>query len=275
MTKRVLCLGNSHLAAVRDALTRFDNLWPGLDVTCVGAHGDALLETSCKDGILTPLSDQAIDNFQTLGGMGAIDLDKFDAIVVVGCQIACSRASYLYRRSRWVALPSVTACDDIAAQPWTLVSEAAFAAMLYDVLSNALGGKLIAHLRQGTDRPIYLANQPRTSTKITDIEKHALTILNDIRRDGDARDISAMFERVTRLLCKDHKATLLAQPRNTIQDHVLTRPAFTKGAVRLSRKGRYPQPPEDILHANASYGALVLDQIAKALGVAELADVEK
>jgi len=275
MTKRVLCLGNSHLAAVRDALTRFENLWPSLDVTCVGAHGDALLETTCADGILTPISDQAIDNFQTLGGMGAIDLNAYDAIIVVGCQVACSRASYLYRRARWAALPSVIDCADIMNQPWTLVSEPAFAAMLYETLSKTLGGKFIHHLRQGTNRPIYLANQPRTATGIMDIEQHALTILNDIRRDGDAAAVSIMFERIARQLCNDHDVTLLVQPRNTIQEHVMTRPAFTKGAVRLSRQGRYPQPPQDIIHANASYGATVLDQIAKALGVAELADVEQ
>lgn len=275
MTLRVLCLGNSHLAAVRDALTRFDNLWPDMDVTCVGAHGDALLETACADGILTPLSVDAIDNFKTLGGVDTIDLDSYDAIVVVGCQIASSRASYLYRRSRWAALPSIAQATDIASQKWTLVSKDAFSTMLYEMLAMALGGKLIRHLRQGTDRPIYLASQPRTATGIQQIEKHALTVLNDIIRDGDAAAISAMFDQTATAVCKDHNATFLMQPRQTIQDHVLTKPVFTKGAVRLSRKGRYPQPPEDILHANASYGATVLDQIAKALGLKTLADVEK
>jgi len=276
MTKRVLLLGNSHLAALRDALTRFDNLWPGMNVTCVGAHNDTLLETRCADGVLTPVSDAAKDAFKTFGGVDTIDLNSYAAIVIVGCQFACSRASYLYRRARWAALPSLAAMTKPPNCAWALVSEPAFNAMLYEMLSDVLGGKLLRHLRDGTDTPIYLASQPRTATGILDIEEHALTILNDAIAAGDAAAISTVFDRTAQLMCKDHGATFLRQPRQTIQSHVLTKPAFTKGAVRLSKNGRFQQPPTDILHANASYGATVLDQIAEAIGAAvTLADVEQ
>ena len=265
MTRRVCLIGNSHLAALRDALTRNPDAWPDVAFTCVGGHGETLLETQCVDGVLRPQTQDAREAFEQFGGVSEVVLDGFDAVVVAGCQVACARAGALYRRARWYGLPSMATCRDWGGGPWALVSEPGFAATLRDMLQETLGLRLLARLRAGSNARLFLASQPRLTSQVRTQSDHPLSINNHIIAAGDGAAVSAIFESTVTKLVSELGATFLSQPSQTITDDLLTADPFTVGAVRLTRAGRSPQPREDLLHANATYGRLVLDQIAAQL----------
>lgn len=264
MTLKVCIFGNSHLAAPRDAFGRHEGRWPQMDLTFVGAHKNGLAETSCDGGILTPLSEDAKNAFAKLANVETVDLRQTDAIVITGCGFALSRAAWLYRKARWADLPSVQS-DPTPTSQWSLVSKPAFSAMLQAKLIEELAARFVRILRRDLQTPIYLCTQPRTTVAIHDVGKHSLDILPKAIENGDAAALERMYEANAYTVCEALGVTYVPQNPRTIKDHLLTAPPFTKGAIRLSKSGRYTQPKDDILHANATYGKVMLDQINASL----------
>lgn len=261
---KLLFLGNSHIAALRDAYGQFAGDWPGVEMQFVGGHKDHLADTAVEDGVLTPLSADTAAVLANFGGSQAgVDLRRTDAVIVVGCQVAMSRAAALYRSARWAGLP--TARDGVP-DGCALVSEPCFGAMLQTALVGNLGARLLRILARGTEVPLYLTSQPRTTTGILGRKNHALSVLNDLVANGDGTAVSAMFDNHATTLCRALGGTFLPQPPQTIDRDVLTARAFTEGAIRLTAKGRAQQPADDLLHANAAYGRIVISQVVAAVG---------
>lgn len=264
MTRHIHILGNSHLAAVQDGYRQFGGRWPEFDATFVGAHKDGLAEVTCENGILTPYSKDAIDDFQRLAGLSAVDLRNSAAIVIIGAGFAPIQAAMIYHRARWADLPSVQANPD-PAPDWALVSKSAFAAMLQARLLEEAAARLITILKRDIDTPIFLVSQPRATTRIMDIGKHRLDAVRTAITQGDGPALSDMYETNAAVLAQALGVTYIAQTPGTIAQDFLTAEPFSKGAIRLAKLGRFSQPKEDVLHTNAAYGKAVLDQIRAAL----------
>lgn len=267
MRRRVLCLGNSHVAMIRDAAQRFGDGWPDLSVTCVGAHRELLLETTCADGWLRPATDAAREAFALLGGGNRVELDGFDAIVVVGCQASATRATEVWKDTRTATMTSVRRHDDPATADWALVSQAAFDAMVQTTLLETLAFRLLRHLRRGTGAPLLLVSQPRLSQKVHEVPAERYPGLHALLQSGDAPAISEAHDRNAEVLCEALGVTYLPQPEMTIREAMLTARAFSHGGKKLTEAGEYRQPPEDVLHGNATYARRVLDQIAAHFGL--------
>lgn len=265
MTLRVCLFGNSHLAALRQAWTDGRERWPGLDLTMIGAHKGLLLQTEITGGVLRPATDAARDAFARFGGLAEVDLRSFDAIGIVGCQVAAARAAFLHKEARWVGLPSVAACPNLATMEPRLISRRAYVAMLKATLSETLGGQFATHLRAGTDRPICLLSQPRTHESILSGKRVEMRALLNSIEIGDGAALSDLFDTTARGLFEAIGVDYLPQPAETVSHHLLTARAYTEGAERLAAAGNAPQPKTDILHANAAYGALALDGLAARL----------
>lgn len=265
MTTRVCILGNSHIAALREAWREDSTRWPTVDATFVGAHKDLLLDTEFKDGHLLPTTKDAAEELKRLGGITALRLADYDAFVITGGLVSVATAATVYRDLHWPDLPSMAELDDLAAGPVLMTSRVAAVATLEEVLAGRLGPRLAGHLRGMTQAPIYLTSQPRISAEIRTTRAPKTHAHRLALRRGDAAELSRMFEQAaTRALAK-HKATFLRQPPQTIAAHILTAKRYMQNAPRLTANGGIPQPLDDIRHANAAYGALVLDQIAKAV----------
>lgn len=273
MTFRVCLFGNSHLAALRSAQNQNPDRWPDLDLTMIGAHHDRLIKSECDNERFIP-SSKAREHFIGMDDTTELALDRFDALFIVGCQFALSKSVLDYREIRTWAMPSVQANADFALAKWQLVSTATFQICATTYLRNDIGGKFLAHLRHGTTRPITVISQPRTSARVMDAAETRHGPLRSAVKRGDGPTLSDIFETTAATLCAEHGAGFLPQPAKTIEDHVLTKQRYTNGAIRLTQKGTYSQPTEDLYHANAGYGALVLDQI-DALMRGDLADVEQ
>lgn len=264
MTKHIHIFGNSHLAAVQDGYKQFAGRWPEFDATFIGAHKDGLAEVTCENGILTPYSKEAIEDFDRLAGLSRVDLTNSAAIVIIGAGFAPIRAAMIYHRARWAALPSVQANPDPSPE-WFLVSKAAFSAMLQAKLLEEAAGRLIRILKRDIDTPIFLVSQPRATTRIMELGKHRLDIVRTAIEGRDGAALSDIYEANATTLCEALGVSYIPQAPGTITQDFLTAEAFSKGAIRLAKLGRFSQPKEDVLHANASYGKVVLDQIKSAL----------
>lgn len=267
MTLRVCLLGNSHIACLRQAWQAEPDRWPGIAPVFVGAHKNLLLDTAEVDRKLVPTSDGAARAFSELSGIADVDLDAQDAFVITGCLVSLGCIANLYRDARWLELPSLAAADDLAAEPAVLMSDAAVQMTAEDILSRRLGLRIARHLRAMTDRPILVTSQARVSAVIRNVSRPGVRAHLAALKAGDGAQVSDLFERSVRAVCRDTGAEFLPQPRHTIENDILTARPFMDGAVRLTPDGTTPQPPRDITHANARYGAAVLNQIAARLGI--------
>ena len=265
MTKRVCIFGNSHVGALKEAWTDNPGRWPGVKVQFVGAHKDLLLQTASVNGRLVATSDPAKRAFQTLSGIEAVNLRDFDAFVVAGCLVSLANAANTYRDCRWIGLPSLESATDLADGPERLVSYPAARDTIAASLATRLGPRFAAHLRNGTDRPIYLTSQPRVSASIKAKRRVATRAHHVALENGDADGLSAAFEDAAARTMAEHGAHYIPQPPETIEDGILTARPYMDGAHRLTAGARIKQPNDDIMHANARYGALVLDQIIAAV----------
>jgi hypothetical protein len=265
VTSRVLFLGNSHIAALREAWGLQPDGWPGMHATFVGAHKDLLLKTRFDKGIMVPDAPETAQAFRRLGGVTKINLAAFDHIVITGCMVALPQALLIYRDARWPGLPSLEAASDVDGSTLALVSRATARAAMAEVIGDKLGPQLIRHLRKATARPIWLTSQPRPSAQVEEAPSPGTNTLRAVLENGDGLDVSAHFDAAATMACAEAGATFLSQPRVTIHRDVLTALPFMRGAKRLSANGDQPQPEDDIMHANADYGALVLSQVEAAV----------
>lgn len=261
MTFRLCVLGNSHIAALRDGWVDHPGRWPGIAADFVGAHQGLLLQTEIRDGHLVPATDAARDAFRRLARIESVDLAAYDGFVIAGCLIGLHSAAVLYREMRWTRLPSVALADDLATMAQRLVSYPAVRATLEARLADRLGTQFARKLRTGTDRPIWITSQPRVSAAIKSVPRAATRSHAEALRNGDAAGLSALFEDGATRVARAAGAEFVPQPTETISDHILTALPYMTGAKRLAARPGLPQPPDDIMHANAAFGALMLDAV--------------
>ncbi|GGH59957.1 hypothetical protein GVY41_15865 [Frigidibacter albus] len=258
---RVLVLGNSHIAAVKAAHEAAPGCWSALDF--LGGQGEALASVTAEAGVLAPQDEAARQNILHLNGRDAFALADYDAFVVVGCKLGIYRALAPYRRARFLGLPSVARgkVGGYAAP----VSRAMFGMAVQEGVAACLGGALALRIRASVQSgvPVLIAEQPRPSFDCRRAPDRFGEVLRAERlRDGPP--LTEMFEAGVRAALPG--ITLLPQPSKTRAGALFTRPRYGNGSVRLTAGDRqYLHPEDDFIHANAEYGALVLDQIAAAV----------
>jgi hypothetical protein len=259
--KRVLFLGNSHLAALRQAHLAGPGRWPGLDARFLGAHKDLLLQTTVTPERIAPATPVARDAFARLNNADGAVLGDLDLIVIAGCLISVQVAVRLWRVARWPGLPSLDRAPDLAALP--LISGPAAAASLTAAIDSRLGLRLVRHLRRAVATPILLVAQPAPSDVVRGRSVPSTHSLVLAERLGDGQALARLFDQAAGAALARQGAGYLPQPQDTRASALTTDPAYMEGAVRLSRRPGLPQPPEDVSHANAAFGALILDQVAR------------
>jgi len=260
---RICIFGNSHLAALRSAHIATPRAWPSLKMTMIGAHKNGLLETRIDGTVMHPVGKNAKASFERLAGINVLDLAGFDAFVIAGCQIAFNQAANMWVRARWPGLPSMADQGDMIKGGPALVSQQMFRASLRHRLNATLGMRFARHLRAAMpDMPIYLTSQPRVAQSVVTTRATMTASHRRLLRRGDAQVISDLFDDEAALTLAQIGGVFVPQPDATRHRHILTAKPFTEGAKRLSKTDRHAQPPTDVLHANATYGATVLDQLA-------------
>ncbi len=266
MTLRVLILGTSHCAALRaaagadrhsDALT-----WRGMTLRFAAIPNDHAAAMRLQDGVLTAAGDTACRLLRRINGQDRFDLADVDAVAIAGGLMNSFAVARLYADARWFPLPSLVADGGVPPPGLPLISEAAAMAVLCGGVAEAPLYPVLCCL-QG--RPVFVLQDPRVSQDATTGGKK-MARFRRIAESPDAADLSYHYDRAA-TGALGALARIILQPAATRAGGFFTDPRFRRGATRLGATADTPQPPDDMLHGNADFGAVVLDDLARAMAV--------
>lgn len=257
---RIAVIGNSHLACLREAWAGGAIRREGRATDFLGLHGDGLLDTVIEGGTLRAASDATAAQLVRLNGTDRLRLDGVAAVVVAGCMMAPATAARIWRDMRWWGLPSLHAAGDLADLEAAFVPRAAAAAALRAHLEASLALRLARRLVTAGVR-VLVASQPRPCETVLDRPRPLALSARAAVMAGDGAHLSAFHEGVARATCAAAGALYVPQPEATRMRGMLTARPFTEGALRLAPRPGQRQPPEDAIHANARYGAVMLGAI--------------
>ncbi|WP_460273492.1 hypothetical protein [Celeribacter sp. ULVN23_4] len=266
MTMRLCVLGNSHMAAYASAAERFAARWPGLALDMFGAHGDSLSHFEVVEGRLQSANAEANMRLTHLVGRDSFALSDYDGFIVTGLHVAIFTFVRMFRELSSLDMPSISGDVRAVEGARPLASAAMLRAYGEERLRRTHGMQLAMALKQATDAPVFIASQPRPSERVRDQGK---TYLGFVQLDarGDGGFVSDWFDTATRSLCEAEGIGFIAQPEGTIEKGLFTREEFLRGSVRLAQRKDLPHDADDVLHGNAEFASLMIDQVASALNL--------
>jgi hypothetical protein len=247
MSPTRLCLiGNSHLAAMKlgwDKLVRMgDPLVDGVEVTYFGAPRDMLRNVEVQAGHLVPTNDATRSQFVTLSGRDHVDPMDHDAFLLVGVGASIKRVLRLYRGYRW---------SGVSATPSNALISRAFARSF--LVEGYSGGRLVdlgVKLASITDKPIFAVPEPYWSPQVSPVPGNRDFGWMDAAASGDGPALSDLFQDAL-TTAVGPRMQLLFQPPSTIEDGIVTRAEFNKGADKdISGVGG----GADAAHMNLDFG---------------------
>ncbi|AVW90846.1 hypothetical protein [Celeribacter baekdonensis] len=260
MSKKGLLIGNSHLAAYARALEVGAQLWPDQSYDRFGAYGDWLDSFGIEDGWLCSQDDKANQMVASLTGVSKRRPDEYDFIVLAGLRFSIFALIRLFKQKGCVAMASAQDYETARANGLTLVSEMLLQHLAQEQLNTSLAMRLVRDIRAVTDVPVFLASQPRPTRQVL-IKGTKFGTFYEINRLKEGAFVSAFYQKMAHKVCAEAGAIYLPQPPKTIEDGLFTEESYMIGTVRPYHKIR-PGKKMDYRHANAEFGALMLDQIA-------------
>jgi len=246
MKSRVCFVGDSHVAALRQALDD-----PGCEqfldrLTIFGSQGKTLDTVELVDNHIVSDEKRVRRNFKLTGGRKFIDLDAFDAFCVVGCQMEMDLVEPLY---------STFAPVEMGLKRRQPVSSALFDIMLQEIFKTTIAYKLVNMLAQ-SGKPVYQILNARYSDEILEHSKGKF--FQELIDSGADGKFLERFRKAVDVVFGP-TAIMIEQPPSTFSPPMFTSPTFSSGSKRLG-KGLKEHPEDDFHHMNAEYGALMLSR---------------
>jgi hypothetical protein len=246
---RLCLIGNSHLAAMKlgwDKLALMgDPLLAGVTVSYYGAPRDMLRNIEVRDGHLVPTNEATRSQFVTLSGHDRLNPANYDAFLLVGVGASIKRVLRLYRGYRW---------PGVSFTPLNILVSPDFARSF--LVEGYAGGRLVDvgdKLASVTDKPIFAIPEPCWSLQDGPAPGNRDFGWMDAAANGDGPALTAMFhDALTTAI--GPRMQLLIQPPSTLEDGIVTRAEFNKGADKdISGVGG----GADAAHMNADFGVEV------------------
>ncbi len=253
---KLLMIGNSHAAMVADALSQGGG--DGLDVTFFAQAGRGPVGAAFDGAKITAEDPKLRAALDTLGMPETVTLTDYDAIVLVGMTTSVFSAVPLTQKHRILEWK-----PDPLAAPWrTPVSQALVAETLRHSVLDGQAMRYVRHIRGVTDCPIRLLPQPLPSEDILTHPKWG-AFKNTAKWGEGAFHAQAVTQAIAAAFGDFSALECLVQPASTVAQGFLTKSKFRKGAKRLNIK--YVQEEDDVLHANAAMGKLMLAALQSSL----------
>lgn len=252
---RLCIIGNSHagmlVQAARDAPPE------GVELTFFARAGRGPEGVRVRNGQLRAANREFRKSLARLGMPAAVDLAAQDAFLLVGMTATVFSLLPMLQTHRVFGWPA----DETDVER-ALVSEPALEAEAVAAIQAGLAADLLGKIRRASQAPVLLVAQPAPTEDALEAGARQ-SGLRRLHRRGQGAAVAALLARAHRRAFDGTPGVhLLAQPEATLAHGFLTRAEFMRGAGRLNPGGR--QPEADILHANALYGALVLEQAVAA-----------
>jgi len=261
MTRSILILGNSHLAAVRAAWPALEARHPDDRLTFFGAPGDKLGALTIRDGQAAAQDRELARELSRLGMPPRLDLMEFDAVAVIGGGIGVFAA--LGERVTLAEMPSHRRRRWWRPERRQLMSRALYVEMVADALRGTIGHRLVRDIGAEAGRPIYVCPQPRPGTGILARQGRRARLANAVRA-GDAPIVAAVYEDALQRAFAG-VACVRPQPEATVTEALCTADRYTTGSLRLAGR-RVEHGAGDVLHANELYGMAVLTDLLDRIG---------
>ncbi len=262
MTYRLCVIGNSHVAAFKlgwdQLVARNDPICAAITPTFFGAPRDGLKSLEERGGRLVPTTDPVKEHFERMSN-GRVDIDpaEYDGFLLVGLSASMKRTLRLYRTHRWFGVRQDDKC---------VVTSRSFAQAFLAEGYAATRLAQIARMLSGlTDKPVFASPEPHWSAMMPDhIGKKGDFGWARAAASGDGAQLADLFAAALAAALEDH-ARLILQPAATVENHIVTRAIYNKGASRMiTGDGE----ESDAAHMNADYGALWWTEAALLFGVA-------
>lgn len=256
---KIFVTGNSHSACLIEAWKQVQESSPHqIDFFVRGGSG---VKDYRIDGTRIEAGNDDFRGYLArLGLRDSFDLAEYDARVVIGAEISPFLMIAILNKCHVLGWPDP---NRRGAQE---ITERCLQAALADGLRGANGGQMVAALQALPGlgaRPMLVVPQPFPSERLRTMGTAGAGFLRAIR--GHIAPLAAAgFADVASRTFADLGAHFLPQPEDTTVDFILTPEAFTSRAKRLIDLDKV-QPKGDFLHANAAFGARILDQILGAL----------
>jgi hypothetical protein len=245
---RVCVIGNSHIAAVKQA---WDNRAPKVSSDLATTFFSAqvrLMEHLVLDGrVLVPTQDELAAKLRyTSGGTSVIDIDAYDAFVLIGSGFGVDLLKFREIGG--------TAAHLAYGPVEPLMSERCYDAVMAAVLRDSMAIRLIRTIRAIEDKPALIVAAPYLSERLLEED------LKDDLRFHDPLFMERYVPRC-RAVCEAVAAELgsevVWQDEETVAMPGFTKIAYGLNPIRFAMRGQKPRD-FDRRHGNEDYGHLVL-----------------
>lgn len=222
--KRVCVLGNSHAACLKLAWDEGHHLHSQFSLTFFADRRAGLMGLQPRDGMLVPDSERLRSIIEyTSGGLSEVDLQAYDAVLVVGLQVQ--------------AYPHADRS----------FSAAAVRRWLIDRTPRTGGFDLAKKVRQVSGIPAFVVHQPLETVVAAEVDVDLRIYRNSIQVLNEE-----FFQKLN--------VPVFAQPEQTITNGFYTKRTYASNAKKLDigHDEVSDVPSGDRRHMNALYGAVVL-----------------
>lgn len=255
--RRILFVGNSHLAALKNGLAEF-NPKLNYEPAFFGLPGDLMTQVGYRGSCLVPTSEKALKTSRALWGHESVDCQEFSAICLLGM------GSNI--RTLHPLVSDFRATNARIVDERHVISADTYRAAVVGLFEQSLIGFTARNVRSATEKPMFVIPQPAPDHKIIAEatadnakpgRKKRIRWLQELVNSDEADLLSAL---VPDGLLKATKAIgYIPQPHETLQTPFTTKSEFMTGSKRLISSRAHERA--DNIHANARYGQMVLESI--------------
>ena len=274
---KIALIGNSHIACVKLAYENATlDLRERLNITFFGAPGSGLADLKLKSKtLLTNNEDLRKQLAMTSGGLEKIDLDHYDAIILMGMYFSFSK--------QVIPLFANHTTKDLFRRGYTrfhLMSNELLKLAAYDALNNTLLVSLARKIESVVPHiPLIAITEPCYPSRFLSIKttqnkqkkaenSHAARIQEHEISKGLCdlnliENIYSIFIESASELGKRQAFKILFQPSETFNPTGFTKDNFNIGGVGINKVD--PQRRnKDFFHMNEEYGELLIKQLLDA-----------
>lgn len=246
MKPSICFIGDSHVAALRQALDDPRSAFHADRITIFGSRGAGLFDLRSEDGALVTDEKKVRQDLLFTGGDRKIDLAPHDAFCIVGGLVRLTEVDSIVEHY---------ATAGTLLKDRRLVSNRLMTAMFEEALRQTLSHHLLT-LVVGTGKPLFHIPCPLPSEDILTHRKGA--VLREIVEAGMAEAHLRRFS-AARDAVIGGMAEIILQPESTVVQPFCTKRDYGVGSVRLTRK-HVEHPEDDFNHMNRDFGVLMLNR---------------
>jgi hypothetical protein len=247
-----LCVvGNSHVAAFKQAWDkRRPALRDGVEATFFSAQNRLMKDMVPKGKSLVAAGDLLAEKLRyTSGGLDRIDIDRYDAFLVVG-------AGFGIDVPRLIEDCGVTT-------PWRFdamgppLSHRCLQAVIEAYNEDSMAVRLIEAVQRVSDAPVLVAGAPYVSERVAQDEDQPW-----LKDNGFVEAFVDCARRAAEATAARHKVEIVWQRPETIARTGFMNETFNTTPARFEMRTK--APPFDVKHGNLDYGAMMLaDALAR------------